>query len=245
MSQHISGETDGGFYKGFIECPDPVKVCPTFYCPYDCLDTNNGICDYNTGLCMCGKLGSSFTNISTIITSSTSSILDSYDNITTEWFHLINEELAQPSSTTFTSITNNYNALMECNQIDFSSSQVITRTSSFVHTNTSSGEQSQYHHPEVHFFETKLSQYYVVNAEFLENDHDYYNTITNDIPEGTTYEKYYTTWRFYIAVALGISTLLAIVILSFKVVQIRKVQRERNKNKFVASLCNIIMYRWS
>jgi hypothetical protein len=35
-----------------IECPDPRRVCPTFFCPYDCLGTG-GSCDYMTGHCLC------------------------------------------------------------------------------------------------------------------------------------------------------------------------------------------------
>eukprot|EP00934_Nitzschia_sp_Nitz4_P001917 Nitzschia sp. Nitz4//scaffold27_size158506//6362//9106//NITZ4_002576-RA/size158506-processed-gene-0.0-mRNA-1//1//CDS//3329545416//1917//frame0 len=35
-----------------ISCPDSRRVCPTFFCPYDCLGTN-GICDYGSGQCVC------------------------------------------------------------------------------------------------------------------------------------------------------------------------------------------------
>ncbi len=35
-----------------ITCPDPRRICPTFFCPYDCLGTG-GECDYNTGKCLC------------------------------------------------------------------------------------------------------------------------------------------------------------------------------------------------
>jgi hypothetical protein len=35
-----------------IECPDPRRVCPTFFCPYDCLGTG-GVCDYRNGHCLC------------------------------------------------------------------------------------------------------------------------------------------------------------------------------------------------
>ena len=35
-----------------ITCPDPRRICPTFFCPYDCLGTG-GECDYNTGECLC------------------------------------------------------------------------------------------------------------------------------------------------------------------------------------------------
>mmetsp|Transcript_6755 Transcript_6755/g.14386 ORF Transcript_6755/g.14386 Transcript_6755/m.14386 type:complete len:471 (-) Transcript_6755:179-1591(-) len=35
-----------------ITCPDPRRICPTFFCPYDCLGTG-GECDYNSGKCLC------------------------------------------------------------------------------------------------------------------------------------------------------------------------------------------------
>jgi hypothetical protein len=35
-----------------IECPDPRRICPTFFCPFDCLGTD-GQCDYNSGKCLC------------------------------------------------------------------------------------------------------------------------------------------------------------------------------------------------
>ena len=35
-----------------VTCPDPRRICPTFYCPYDCLGTG-GVCDYNSGKCLC------------------------------------------------------------------------------------------------------------------------------------------------------------------------------------------------
>jgi hypothetical protein len=38
-----------------IECPDPRRVCPTFFCPYDCLGTD-GQCDYKSGKCLCHYL---------------------------------------------------------------------------------------------------------------------------------------------------------------------------------------------
>lgn len=36
-----------------IICPDPIRVCPTFFCQYDCLGTRGGICDYEQGQCVC------------------------------------------------------------------------------------------------------------------------------------------------------------------------------------------------
>lgn len=38
--------------RASIVCPDPRRICPTFYCPYDCLGTG-GICDYPSGQCLC------------------------------------------------------------------------------------------------------------------------------------------------------------------------------------------------
>jgi Leishmanolysin len=35
-----------------VACPDPIRVCPTFFCQRDCLGTNR-ICDYNVGKCVC------------------------------------------------------------------------------------------------------------------------------------------------------------------------------------------------
>jgi hypothetical protein len=39
--------------RDYVECPDPVRTCPTFYCPRNCLGTNNGVCNFDTGACMC------------------------------------------------------------------------------------------------------------------------------------------------------------------------------------------------
>jgi hypothetical protein len=39
-----------------IVCPDPRRICPTFYCPYDCLGTG-GQCDYGNGKCLCPRPG--------------------------------------------------------------------------------------------------------------------------------------------------------------------------------------------
>mmetsp|Transcript_27092 Transcript_27092/g.48877 ORF Transcript_27092/g.48877 Transcript_27092/m.48877 type:complete len:1218 (-) Transcript_27092:184-3837(-) len=51
----------------YVVCPDPSRMCPTFYCPNDCF-RDGGICDYQTGQCMCA-------------TSTNSSIAN-----TTSWF---------------------------------------------------------------------------------------------------------------------------------------------------------------
>lgn len=40
-----------------IDCPDPRRVCPTFFCPYDCLGTD-GQCDYSSGKCLCEYMNS-------------------------------------------------------------------------------------------------------------------------------------------------------------------------------------------
>jgi len=37
-----------------VICPDPVRVCPTFYCVRDCLGTAR-VCDYEKGKCICGN----------------------------------------------------------------------------------------------------------------------------------------------------------------------------------------------
>jgi len=36
----------------YVVCPDPSRMCPTFYCPNDCF-REGGTCDYQTGQCMC------------------------------------------------------------------------------------------------------------------------------------------------------------------------------------------------
>jgi hypothetical protein len=36
-----------------VTCPDPVRTCPTFYCPRDCLGSPELICDYSQGECVC------------------------------------------------------------------------------------------------------------------------------------------------------------------------------------------------
>jgi len=36
-----------------VECPDPVRTCPTFYCPRDCLGSPELMCDYGQGECVC------------------------------------------------------------------------------------------------------------------------------------------------------------------------------------------------
>jgi len=43
-----------------ITCPDPIRICPTFYCLRDCLGTNR-VCDYSVGKCVC-QHSSAFNN---------------------------------------------------------------------------------------------------------------------------------------------------------------------------------------
>ena len=48
----------------YVVCPDPSRMCPTFYCPNDCF-REGGICDYQNRQCMCAVApltNSSFTN---------------------------------------------------------------------------------------------------------------------------------------------------------------------------------------
>jgi len=51
---HVCDEMGQEIVSGDIsvECPDPRRVCPTFYCPYDCLEYG-GVCDYQSGKCLC------------------------------------------------------------------------------------------------------------------------------------------------------------------------------------------------
>lgn len=49
----------------YVVCPDPARMCPSFYCPHDCLKEAGGVCDYKSGQCMCeaqGNLQSSGTH---------------------------------------------------------------------------------------------------------------------------------------------------------------------------------------
>lgn len=39
--------------NNYVVCPDPARMCPSFYCPHDCLDEEGGVCDYDQGQCMC------------------------------------------------------------------------------------------------------------------------------------------------------------------------------------------------
>ena len=37
----------------YIICPDPWQICPTFFCPLNCLGTVGGVCDTTSGECIC------------------------------------------------------------------------------------------------------------------------------------------------------------------------------------------------
>ena len=39
--------------NNYVVCPDPARMCPSFYCPHDCLEEEGGVCDYELGQCMC------------------------------------------------------------------------------------------------------------------------------------------------------------------------------------------------
>jgi hypothetical protein len=39
-------------YGDRLICPDPILICPTFYCPLDCLGTRR-MCNYTLGKCVC------------------------------------------------------------------------------------------------------------------------------------------------------------------------------------------------
>jgi len=51
---HICEYADQTIQSGSVNitCPAPRRICPTFFCPYDCLGTG-GECDYNSGNCLC------------------------------------------------------------------------------------------------------------------------------------------------------------------------------------------------
>jgi len=42
----------------YVVCPDPARMCPSFYCPHDCLKEEGGVCDYELGQCMCEEVDS-------------------------------------------------------------------------------------------------------------------------------------------------------------------------------------------
>lgn len=48
-----------------ITCPDPIGVCPTFYCQRDCLGRSDGrtVCSYTVGDCICTTANSTEHNI--------------------------------------------------------------------------------------------------------------------------------------------------------------------------------------
>jgi hypothetical protein len=53
-SWHLCEHSDQELFLNGIKilCPDPRRICPTFYCQFDCLGTG-GVCDYESGKCMC------------------------------------------------------------------------------------------------------------------------------------------------------------------------------------------------
>lgn len=59
-----------------VVCPDPIRICPTFYCPRDCLGTDQ-ICDYNVGKCICNP--STLIHFSIIENATSSNNFDSND----------------------------------------------------------------------------------------------------------------------------------------------------------------------
>lgn len=61
LPKKTNGPTTSGIMS--VVCPDPVRVCPTFYCNRDCLGTYRA-CNYDVGLCVCPsfKLDASFYN---------------------------------------------------------------------------------------------------------------------------------------------------------------------------------------
>ena len=197
-----------------------LHVSPTFYCPYDCLDTTNGICDYDTGLCMCPNPFSSLDLVNNTI-----SHFD--DNYTAyDWLYNIPYEQEQQQQ-----------ELIDCNLLKYllvnnktSSSSVSSKKGNINKVLDLEQSSSSYHHQsEVDFFETKLSQHYVINAELLEND----PPISTQDTKPSNNNKEYPMWTFYVGVFVVIST-FAIIIMSY--VRIKKKLRERNKQKFVASL---------
>eukprot|EP01082_Thalassiosira_pseudonana_P007413 g6405.t1 g6405 contig23:373932-377732(-) len=64
----------------YVVCPDPSHLCPTFYCPNDCFK-EGGVCDYESGQCMCATSNEKPT-----------------DNNTTSWFAYYSSPLMEPCS---------------------------------------------------------------------------------------------------------------------------------------------------
>lgn len=89
-----------------VICPDPIRVCPTFYCHRDCLGSSR-LCDYNLGRCVCSETsrgnsssndyadwtGKSFANIndSEAFTCDTPNSTESLDHRNTESFYVPEE----------------------------------------------------------------------------------------------------------------------------------------------------------
>lgn len=69
--------------NNYVVCPDPARMCPSFYCPHDCLDEEGGVCDYDQGQCMCEEEKSLHTSSSN----------------TTNWlYHAYNKKVMVPCS---------------------------------------------------------------------------------------------------------------------------------------------------
>jgi hypothetical protein len=52
-----SSSHPGLHYVEKVICPDPIRVCPTFYCHRDCLGSSR-LCDYDIGRCICSGTAS-------------------------------------------------------------------------------------------------------------------------------------------------------------------------------------------
>lgn len=71
--------------REYVTCPDPWRTCPTFFCPGNCLGTQNGVCDFATGDCLCDDVSNM--NVGLNLTNSTPDVATqcvsgSVDNIT-------------------------------------------------------------------------------------------------------------------------------------------------------------------
>jgi Leishmanolysin len=53
-SSFLSKNSETSAMVSSVICPDPIRVCPTFYCNRDCLGTSR-MCDYSIGKCICSS----------------------------------------------------------------------------------------------------------------------------------------------------------------------------------------------
>lgn len=77
----IIGSAQNGMNSGnilSIVCPDPIRICPTFYCRRDCLGTNR-ICDYNIGECVCNMTSPYAANDTILEWNNTDSFSDAHE----------------------------------------------------------------------------------------------------------------------------------------------------------------------